>query len=182
MKNPMLCVSAMMLLAVALATQGIAQGACGGGGNAAKSSAPETPITAAVPVRPAATFNAPDAYAERGNVSAQNVSANRFDTASFDRISPSLNLSAGQHKDIEKSRARISSKNDSLLGDYETAQADLAKCNGRCEKQSKKLSNASQELQAFDPNQDFADRLSHILSHDQFERYQSSVQTRKSRI
>ena len=91
-----------------------------------------------------------------------------FDSARFTKATAALKLSDNQLTEMASAKSQIQKRLEALKTAYVNAQNELVQCQGRCDSAGKKLEAATRDLKQFDPNQAYADRLSHILNPDQF--------------
>ena len=98
---------------------------------------------------------------------ATEVYAVALDSTRFDAASSRLDLSERQWKDINKAKEKVRDQSEKLVKNQNKAQAKYARCTGDCESEMKKLSKTTDELRSYNPNEDFQQRLSSILSSSQ---------------
>ena len=171
--------SLLTLTLTLAACVGSAHAMCGGGGFAKHPAT--TPTTAAVaPVLPLAEIVDLNESAQVMSVKAGPVQAAAgFDSAHFIKLTATMNLSNGQRKEITAATSQIQTRLEGLTTAFVKAQNDLINCQGRCDSAGKKLDTATRELNKFDPNQAFADRLSQILNPAQFAQLENAERTSK---
>jgi len=99
------------------------------------------------------------------------ISALSLDTKRFDAMSSRMDLTDRQYRDIESMRRGLREEGDRLSRAYNKAQNKLARCSGDCSDEIKKVERTGDALKAFDPNREFDQRLSGILSSRQMDMY-----------
>ena len=77
-----------------------------------------------------------------------------------------LQLSERQQSDIAKIKQDVEIRAESLRNDVDRAQAKLDRCDGRCDKERRRLDDATARLRDFE-NREFSQRLAGILSDQQ---------------
>jgi hypothetical protein len=154
-----------------------AQAACGGGGfkptpvdqGAPRSS---TPTTATPGVRSTAT-------------TAMTPSAPAADlryvvnTSFFDSVSTKLDLNEEQKKEISRIKYDIGDRISRLKSVQQKAQQRYLDCDGPCGNETRKLDEATRELQTFDADSEFAQRVSRILLPTQMDTYQRMIKEKR---
>ena len=159
-------------LAITLVASG-AQGACGGGGWS-KSASPRTIDGSASASIPAEIVDLNDTALVMSVKAGPFTPTPRFDIARFDALSSTLQLTQSQRTEISAAKVQIQTRNGSLQTALQNAQNALINCTGHCDAEGKKLEAATRDLNTFDPNHAFADRLNYILKPGQLAHLESA--------
>ncbi len=145
---------------------GSASAACGGGGYRARTDVkPGLQPTKSE----SSTYEVRSAPASKPVVLAPGAFDARFDTTSA-----KLNLSTRQSKDVSDGRNDVQRQLANLQDKRQSAQAKLDHCTGNCDKETRKLAEATANLNNFDAALAFDAKLNHILNNAQMVTYRST--------
>lgn len=157
------------LVLVSVLSYSSAQAACGGGGFKPSNRSKPTSDVLAQPQSHLVSY-------ENSSSSSRQVSApQRVESPSFssrfDSMANDLRLTSTQWDEISDAKRNVSRRAGELQQDVDKANLKLAKCNGDCEKERRKLSEAQSRLNAFDTKAEFDRRVSVVLTPEQKRQY-----------
>ncbi len=128
------------------------QAACGGGGFKSSNSKPAVSYSSG-------SSSSSESYNVNYRQSMPTVDMRHYDSAK-------LQLSERQQSDIARIKQDVEIRAEGLRNDVDRAQAKLDRCDGRCDKERRRLNDATARLRDFE-NREFSQRLSGILTEQQ---------------